>query len=83
MCSSSPDFPDPLPPAPVPEKTAEVVRTSKKLQGKKRRAIQKGAAQLRIPLNSNIGGVAKSGGRSSSSIGGYSGGRSSSSIGGY
>ena len=56
MCIPSPKMPDPLPPAPVPEKTAEVVRTPKKLQAKKRRAVQKGAAQLRIPINSNIGG---------------------------
>jgi hypothetical protein len=56
MCIPQPKLPKPLPLAPVPEKTAEVVRTTKKLQTKKRKAVQKGAAQLRIPLNSNIGG---------------------------
>ena len=55
MCIPQPKMPAPLPPAPVPEKTAEVVRTTKKLQAKNRKAVQKGAAQLRIPLNSNIG----------------------------
>lgn len=57
MCfPSAPSTPDPLPVAPPPGKTAEVARTPKKLQGKRRRAMQKGAAQLRIPVNSNIGG---------------------------